>query len=66
MLENTHIQEGKPFIAALAVIVEDEATGKKRVIHGVRVNRRVLCRDKLREETPPIPGVGGSSLLGSG
>ncbi|CAE7381755.1 unnamed protein product [Symbiodinium natans] len=39
-------------IAVLAVIVEDEATGKKRVIHdathGVRVNHRVLCRDKLR------------------
>ena len=39
-------------IAALAVIVEDEATGKKRVIHdathGVRVNHRIRCRDKLR------------------
>ena len=36
-------------IAALAVIVEDEASGKKRVIHdGVRVNHRIRCRDKLR------------------
>ena len=39
-------------IAALAVIVEDETTGKKRVIHdashGVRVNHRIKCRDKIR------------------
>ena len=38
--------------AALAVIVEDEELDKKRIIHdathGVRVNRRVKCRDKLR------------------
>ena len=39
-------------IAALAVIVEDEAKDKKRIIHdathGVRVNHRIKCRDKLR------------------
>ena len=39
-------------IAALAVIVEDEEKDKKRLIHdathGVRVNRRIKCRDKLR------------------
>eukprot|EP00435_Cladocopium_sp_Y103_P048779 s1206_g14.t1 len=39
-------------IAALAVLVEDEVTGKKRVIHdashGVRVNNRIRCQDKLR------------------
>ena len=39
-------------IAALAVIVEDEELDKKRIIHdathGVRVNHRVKCRDKLR------------------
>ena len=39
-------------IAALAVIVEDEEVGKKRLIHdaahGVRVNHRIRCRDKLR------------------
>ena len=39
-------------IAALAVIVEDEAIGKKRMIHdaihGVRVNHRIRCRDKIR------------------
>ena len=39
-------------IAALAVLVEDEATGKKRVIHdgshGIRVNHRIKCLDKLR------------------
>ena len=38
-------------IAALAV-VEDEATAKKRIIHdasrGVRVNRKIKCRDKIR------------------
>ena len=38
--------------SALAVIVEDEATDKKRIIHdathGVRVNHRIKCRDKLR------------------
>ena len=38
--------------AALAVIVEDETIGKKRMIHdashGVRVNHRIRCRDKLR------------------
>ena len=36
----------------LAVIVEDEEKGKKRLIHdathGVRVNHRIKCRDKLR------------------
>ena len=39
-------------IAALAVIVEDETAGKKRMIHdashGVRVNHRIRCRDKIR------------------
>ncbi|OLP77936.1 hypothetical protein AK812_SmicGene41941 [Symbiodinium microadriaticum] len=39
-------------IAALAVIVEDEELDKKRIIHdathGVRVNHRIKCRDKLR------------------
>ena len=39
-------------IAALAVIVEDESVGKKRMIHdathGVRVNHRICCRDKIR------------------
>ena len=39
-------------IAALAVIVEDEDKGKKRLIHdathGVEVNRRIKCRDKIR------------------
>ena len=38
-------------IAALAVIVEDEANDKKRIIHdathGVQVNHRIKCRDKL-------------------
>ena len=39
-------------VAALAVIVEDETIGKKRMIHdashGVRVNHRIRCRDKIR------------------
>ena len=39
-------------IAALSVIVEDETIGKKRMIHdathGVRVNHRIRCRDKIR------------------
>ena len=39
-------------IAALAVTVEDEEIGKKRLTHdathGVRVNHRIRCRDKLR------------------
>ena len=39
-------------IAALAVIVEDESVGKKRMIHdathGVRVIHRIRCRDKIR------------------
>ena len=39
-------------ISALAVLVEDEVSGKKRVIHdashGVKVNHRIKCRDKLR------------------
>ena len=47
-------------IAALAVIVEDEEKDKKRLIHdathGVRVNHRIKCRDKLeamdRKERP--------------
>ena len=39
-------------VAALAVLVEDDITGKKRVIHDgthdIRVNHRIKCRDKLR------------------
>ena len=39
-------------IAALAVIVEDEDKGKKRLTHdathGIRVNHRIKCRDKIR------------------
>ena len=56
-------------IAALAVIVEDEELDKKRIIHdathGVRVNHRVKCRDKLRfswcpgEEAPAKGTRGG-------
>ena len=38
-------------IAALAVIVEDELVGKKRMIHDAthraRVNHRIRCRDKI-------------------
>ena len=43
-------------IAALAVLVEDEVSGKKRVIHdsthGVLVNHRIRCRDKVRMPGP--------------
>ena len=43
-------------VAALAVLVEDEVTGKKRVIHdgthGVMVNHRIRCRDKVRMPGP--------------
>ncbi|CAE7909221.1 unnamed protein product, partial [Symbiodinium sp. KB8] len=39
-------------IAAPAVIVEDEEKDKKRIIrdatHGVKVNNRIKCRDKIR------------------
>ena len=39
-------------IASLAVIVEDEEKDQKRIIHdathGVRVNHRIRCRDKIR------------------
>ena len=39
-------------VAALAVLVEDDVTGKKRVIHDgthdIRVNHRIRCLDKLR------------------
>ena len=49
-------------IAALAVIVEDEEKDKKRLIHdathGVRVNHRIKCRDKLR-----APGAREKQLL---
>ena len=42
-------------IAVLAVIFEDEAIGKKQMIHdathGVRVNHQIRCRDKIRAET---------------
>ena len=43
-------------VAALAVLVEDEITGKKRVIHdgthGVKVNQRIKCQDKVRMPGP--------------
>ena len=43
-------------VAALAVLVEDELTGKKRVIHdgthGVMVNHRIKCKDKVRMPGP--------------
>eukprot|EP00435_Cladocopium_sp_Y103_P063578 s369_g25.t1 len=43
-------------VAALAVLVEDETTGKKRVIHdgthGIGVNNRIRCRDKVRMPGP--------------
>ena len=43
-------------VAALAVLVEDEASGKKRVIHdathGVKVNQRIRCLDKVRMPGP--------------
>eukprot|EP00435_Cladocopium_sp_Y103_P030315 s433_g7.t1 len=43
-------------IAALAVVVEDEVSGKKRVIHGgtheIGVNNRIRCRDKVRMPGP--------------
>lgn len=39
-------------VAALAVLVEDEEAGKKRVIHDgshdIRVNHRIRCLDKIR------------------
>ena len=44
--------EGNSAIAALAVIIEGEEEGKKRLIHdathAVRVNHRIRCREKLR------------------
>ena len=43
-------------MAALAVLVEDELTGKRRVIHdgahSVKVNHRIRCRDKVRMPGP--------------
>lgn len=43
-------------VAALAVLVEDAVTGKKRVIHdathGVGVNNRIRIRDKIRMPGP--------------
>ena len=43
-------------VAALAVLVEDETVGKKRVIHdgthGVAVNNRMRCKDKVRMPGP--------------
>ena len=43
-------------IAALAVLVEDELTGKKRVIHdgthSIGVNNRIRCLDKVRMPGP--------------
>ena len=48
-------------VAALAVLVEDELTGKKRVIHdgthGVMVNHRIKCKDQVRMPGPrPFSG----------
>ena len=47
---------GNRAVAALAVLVEDEVSGKKRVIHdgthGIGVNNRVRCRDKVRMPGP--------------
>ena len=49
-------------IASLAVIVEDEEKDKKRIIHdathGVRVNHRIHCRDKIR-----APGAEKKQIL---
>ena len=49
-------------VASLAVLVEDEVSGKKRVIHdgshGVKVNHRIRCLDKLR-----MPGGREKRLL---
>ena len=49
-------------VASLAVLVEDEVSGKKRVIHdgshGVKVNYRIRCLDKLR-----MPGGREKRLL---
>ena len=60
-------------IAALAVIVEDEEKDRKRLIHEVRVNHRIKCRDKLRarglrEDATAFGGYGeeGKTLLDSG
>ena len=43
-------------IAALAVLVEDETLGKKRVIHDgtheIGVNNRIRCQDKIRMPGP--------------
>lgn len=43
-------------IAALAVLVEDEVSGKKRVIHDgthdIGVNNRIRCQDKVRMPGP--------------
>ena len=51
-------------VAALAVLVEDEITGKKRVIHdgthGVKVNQRIRCKDKVRM---PGPRVGAKEVV---
>ena len=39
-------------ISSLAVLVEDDHSGKKRIIHdathGTKVNHRIRCRDKTR------------------
>lgn len=39
--------------AVAALLVEDQLTGKRRVIHdathGARVDHRIKCRDKVRE-----------------
>lgn len=43
-------------VASLAVLAEDAITGRRRIIHdathGVRVNHRIQCRDKVRMPGP--------------
>lgn len=50
--EQSSSSESSEGIAALAVLVEDENTGKKRIIydgsHDILVNHRIRCLDKLR------------------
>ena len=60
-------------IAAMAVVVEDEAKGKKRIIHdathGLRMNHRIKCRDKIRSRElarcVSIASGGRASVLGA-
>ena len=57
-------------IASLAVIVEDEEKDKKRIIHdathGVRVNHRIKCRDKIRAPGPREKIVRCGEIAGRG